>query len=89
MAMSEMLGGSLLGFQQGLAQQDRLNQLAGFQDVACTNTFTTTATTANTGTLAIYGNSGVSVPCESVAGKKSIRQELQAEVDEWLPRLAA
>jgi hypothetical protein len=87
MAMDQMLGGLLLGFQQGQAQQqNRLNQLARLSDYTFTNSTTSNAT-SNTIWIDPDGRAVAkpNKPCVVM----TLREELQAEADEWLPRLAA
>lgn len=86
--MDGMLGAALFGFQQGRsnAQQagNPLGQLAALGATTFSGCTTTTDSTSNT----IYIR-GVSNGTSPVKVKKSLRQELQAEVDEWLPLLVA
>lgn len=76
MAMGEMLGGGLLGFQQGQADRARQQQLGALSMLG--NTFTDTC---NTTAITIRDASPV------YTRPMTIREELQAEVNEWLPDL--
>lgn len=82
--MDSLLGSAALGMRQGLQnQQNTLNDFhrqAGLATLGGIQTFTSAGTSAIQAGTANIGR-------ELVAKVLSIREELQAEINEWLPEL--
>ena len=81
MAMDAMLGGALLGFQQG--QANRLNQLGGQPQL---NSGMMDLEIAKARGIASFDRMIGKIESK-VSKALTIREELQAEVNEWLPDL--